>query len=507
MGKTGRPKIYFDWDQFNELVSFQCTQEEVASFFKCSVDTLDRRCREDLGLTLAEVYDKRKLFGKIRLRKAQFKIAESNSGGAAAMAIFLGKQLLGQRDQPEPVQPDQPRKGQKRTFEEFCEQAGYFKPYPKQIEMRDFVVYETRPRQLMGSRGYGKTDYAEIMGVAYEIYELWLEGKYTSYLIITKSKARSSAIVSEMANALIANGIPLEKNNSSCIRVVGQQGKDHTIEAVSIRTTLRSRHPKCIIMDDPVTEEDTSEATRKLVKKKYDEAFKLCSNICIIGQPAHKFDLYSELRDKLLLLEVPHGTIPELDADLDAMEKAGIDKDSIEMSYHLRIPKSGSSIFSNIKFLDKFPTGPSVAFIDPSDGGDYTALSIVRGYMNGVAVQGHTFKKAWYHCLDDMVKILVQRQVQRVCFETNSTGKQALDILRQALSAHGIGVVGVNTTTDKKADIMSAGSFAHMIHLSKESDKVYTDQVVQYEYSSKHDDAPDSLARCLIWMGLIKGKK
>lgn len=507
MGKGGRPKIYFDWDQFNELVSFQCTQLEVASFFKCSVDTLDARCREDLGMSLAEVYDKRKLFGKIRLRKAQFKIAESNSGGAAAMAIFLGKQLLGQRDQPEPEIPESTGKVQKRTFEEFCEQAGYFIPYPKQVEMMEFVIHETRPRMLMGSRGYGKTDIAEIMGAAYDIYCLWLDGEYTSYLIITKSKARSSAIVREMGNALIANGIPLETQNSLSIRVVGQKGKDETIEAVSLKTSLRSRHPKKIIMDDPVTEEDTSEATRKLVKKKYDEAYKLCENICIIGQPAHKFDLYAELRDKLLLMECPWGTIPELDQNLDLMLKAGIDPDSIEMSYHLRIPKSGSSIFSNIKFIDKFPTGPSVAFIDPSDGGDYTALSMIRGYMNGVAVEGRAYKKAWFHCLDELVGDLVKGQVQRVAFETNSTGTQALDILRKVLAPHGIGVVGVNTTTNKEADIMNAGSFAHMIHLSKESHKVYTDMVVQYEYSSKFDDAPDSLARCLIWMGLIRGKK
>jgi hypothetical protein len=45
-----------------------------------------------------------------------------------------------------------------------------------------------------------------------------------------------------------------------------------------------------------------------------------------------------------------------------------------------------------------------------------------------------------------------------------------------------------------------------LIHLSKESDSQYLDQVVQYEYKAKHDDAPDSLASCLQWIGLIRGK-
>jgi hypothetical protein len=42
--------------------------------------------------------------------------------------------------------------------------------------------------------------------------------------------------------------------------------------------------------------------------------------------------------------------------------------------------------------------------------------------------------------------------------------------------------------------------------LSKESDTTYTNQVVQYEYKATNDDAPDSLATGLEWIGLIKGK-
>lgn len=89
--KPGRKKIEIDYDTVEKLAHIQCTKEEIASFLGCSVDTLDRRPE------FAEHYKKGLEGGKSSLRRIQFKLAEKNS----AMAIFLGKQYLGQRDTPE----------------------------------------------------------------------------------------------------------------------------------------------------------------------------------------------------------------------------------------------------------------------------------------------------------------------------------------------------------------------------------------------------------------------
>lgn len=406
-----------------------------------------------------------------------------------------------------------------KTFEEFCFTAGYPRPFAKQIEMKEFGIAVDEPRLILGARGYGKTDYVTILGVGYSIYCDWFDWKqskkqrdpqatdHETNLIISKSKTRNTAIVGEIAESLKKNGVPLAKENASLIRVEGHISKDHSVEVLTIKSSFRGRHPKRILMDDPVTEEDTSEAMRTLVKKKYDEAYKLCKNIVIIGQPAHAHDLYAELRPQLKKMEVAHGQIPQLDADLEAMKIAGVDPISIEMSYHLRIPAVGDMPFANIKYIDKLPIGETVAFIDPSDGGDYTATSIIKGWMDGVAVQGHVWKLPWYHALDEMVERLKTHNVKRVCFETNHSGTQPLIQLRQILSPMQIGVVGVHSDTNKHATIMSAGSYSHLIHLSRDSDKKYIDQVVKYEKGVKNDDAPDSLARGLQWLGLIKGKK
>jgi hypothetical protein len=389
------------------------------------------------------------------------------------------------------------------SFSEFCEKSGYPVPYEKQIQMMEFGINSVGSRMILGSRGYGKTDYVVILGIAYKIYR---DASYR-VLIITKSKQRNAAMLQEIAKAFKANDIEIEKENSECVRVAGLMGKDHSVAAVTIGTSsLRGRHPDLVVLDDPVTSEDISEATRAKVQRVYNEVNKLCKDVLIIGQPVHKFDLYESLRPVLNKMEVPHGSIPELDHDLEAQRLAGVDEASIQASYFLNVVVEGGSPFEKIRYLDSFPVGDSVAFIDPSfEGGDYTAISIVRSYMQGVAVVGFAYKKAWNHSLDEIAPKLIKYNVRRLCFETNSLGDQPLDVLRTVFP--GVGIVGKKSNTNKHSRIMGAGTFAHMIHLCKDSDRIYQDQVVRYEYKAKHDDCPDSLASCLEWIGLIKGKR
>lgn len=90
-----RPRIDIDMEQFKKLCAIQCTEEEIASWFKCSVDTIERWCKRELKMSFAEAFKTWSADGKISLRRNQFKMAEHN----VSMAIFLGKQYLGQKDQ------------------------------------------------------------------------------------------------------------------------------------------------------------------------------------------------------------------------------------------------------------------------------------------------------------------------------------------------------------------------------------------------------------------------
>lgn len=89
-----RPRAEIDQGQFEKLCSLMCTETEIADFFGVSVDTVDRWCKRTYGAGFAESYNKKSSKGKIALRRYQLQLAEKN----AAMAIFLGKQWLGQKE-------------------------------------------------------------------------------------------------------------------------------------------------------------------------------------------------------------------------------------------------------------------------------------------------------------------------------------------------------------------------------------------------------------------------
>ena len=92
-----RPRTNINKEDFEKLCGLQCTGEEVAGWFNCSVDTIERFCKREYGESFAEVSNKKRGVGKISLRRYQWKLAEKSP----AMAIFLGKQYLDQTDKIE----------------------------------------------------------------------------------------------------------------------------------------------------------------------------------------------------------------------------------------------------------------------------------------------------------------------------------------------------------------------------------------------------------------------
>lgn len=95
-----RPRKEIDSEQFEKLCALQCTLKEISGWFGCSEDTIENWCKrtyvdengEQMGFS--DAYKNFSVDGKISLRRFQFKMAERNP----SMAIWLGKQWLGQRD-------------------------------------------------------------------------------------------------------------------------------------------------------------------------------------------------------------------------------------------------------------------------------------------------------------------------------------------------------------------------------------------------------------------------
>ena len=92
-----RPRKEINQAEFEKLCGLQCSKEEICGWFSITDKTLDAWAKRTYNESYSEVYNKKRSPGKISLRRAQFRLAEKN----AAMAIWLGKQYLGQRDKYE----------------------------------------------------------------------------------------------------------------------------------------------------------------------------------------------------------------------------------------------------------------------------------------------------------------------------------------------------------------------------------------------------------------------
>ena len=99
MAKMGRPKKEIDKTEFEKLCALQCTYKEICAWFEITDKTLNSWCKATYEKTFSDVFAEKAERGKISLRRKQFQIAEKN----AAMAIFLGKNYLGQSDKNETI--------------------------------------------------------------------------------------------------------------------------------------------------------------------------------------------------------------------------------------------------------------------------------------------------------------------------------------------------------------------------------------------------------------------
>jgi hypothetical protein len=91
----GRKRKEIDRKLFENLCHIQCTVKEMEHILCCEYHTIDRWCKRTYLDTYSNVYKRFAEGGKASLRRNQFNLSKSNS----SMAIWLGKQMLGQKDE------------------------------------------------------------------------------------------------------------------------------------------------------------------------------------------------------------------------------------------------------------------------------------------------------------------------------------------------------------------------------------------------------------------------
>lgn len=104
--KGGRPRKEIDMKTLEGLCRIQCTEVECAAVLQVDIDTMNARLVEAGEISFSEFYKKHSEGGKASLRRAQWAAAIGERGKPGVkdrppnitMLIWLGKQVLGQKD-------------------------------------------------------------------------------------------------------------------------------------------------------------------------------------------------------------------------------------------------------------------------------------------------------------------------------------------------------------------------------------------------------------------------
>ena len=92
MPRLGQAKAIIDLAELEKLAGLNCTDEEIAAWFNVSQKTIQRHKK---GAEFANTLERGRAKGRVSIRREQFSLLKK---GNATMGIWLGKQLLGQRD-------------------------------------------------------------------------------------------------------------------------------------------------------------------------------------------------------------------------------------------------------------------------------------------------------------------------------------------------------------------------------------------------------------------------
>ena len=116
----GRPKITINWAEVDKYLIAGTSGQHIADTLGICNDTLFNRCKEIYKMNFSDYSAKKRQKGNSMLHYKQFQVA---MGGNVSMLVWLGKQRLGQKEDP-------------RSVEGFDGKLGEFLDYLKGMEKK-----------------------------------------------------------------------------------------------------------------------------------------------------------------------------------------------------------------------------------------------------------------------------------------------------------------------------------------------------------------------------------
>jgi hypothetical protein len=98
--RKGRPPVKIDLSVLETLAGLQATYEQIAAAFRCTPRTIIKKMKKR---ECREAYERGQEFGKLSLKRLQWKLANGTGSSAVNMAIHLSKHWLGETDKSQPI--------------------------------------------------------------------------------------------------------------------------------------------------------------------------------------------------------------------------------------------------------------------------------------------------------------------------------------------------------------------------------------------------------------------
>jgi len=93
--KMGRPQMEINWEDFDKLCAIQCSEQEIAAWYKCHIDTIYIHVKRKHGMTFPEYFAQKRVGGKVSLRR---KMWQQALAGDRVLLLFLAKNHLNMSD-------------------------------------------------------------------------------------------------------------------------------------------------------------------------------------------------------------------------------------------------------------------------------------------------------------------------------------------------------------------------------------------------------------------------
>ena len=264
--------------------------------------------------------------------------------------------------------------------------------------------------------------------------------------------------------------------------------------AMGIGGSITGKHFDYIFTDDIVNIDDrTSKAERDKTKLIYNELQNIKNRggrIFNTGTPWHKDDCFSLMPNLKKFDCYTTGLITkEQIQDI----KSKLSPSLFAANYELRHIASEDVIFENPNLgAEEYKVEQGIGHIDAAyEGEDYTAFTMVKQS----AGKFYVFGKLWRKHVIDMENEILRLAKNRNCGKIYNEQNADKGFLRRDLEEKGARVELYHESQNKYIKIVTfLKAVWQNVIFTKDTDKEYIQQILDYNENAEHDDAPDSLS-------------